>query len=268
MPERVLHSRLAAAVFAGVLIIGLVAASLLLRPPDESGCQAFAAPGNEVWLGLGQSNAANFTQDRGKAVAAVGAYDGRRCRTARDPLPGADGDGGSLWTPLAQAWVSERRAARVLITVTALSATSIADWQPGGELHRRALARIDALARRGLTVTRILWVQGEADAILGTAGADYERRLRAALEPLHRASGAPVYIARVGRCGDAFSPAVRAAQDSMIASRNWARPGPDLDLIGPADRHERCHFARSGQRRAVALWLDALRGNQDLRPTP
>jgi hypothetical protein len=265
--RRLLHSRLAAALSAAVLVAGCAAALLLERARDEASCRPFAAPGTEVWLALGQSNAANYALDRIEAGAGVGAFDRRRCIAARDPLPGGNGRGGSLWTPLAQAWVSERRARRVLIAVTARSATSIAEWQPGGALHRRALRTIEALAGRGLPVARILWVQGEADAVLGTQGPDYERGLAAALEPLHEASAAPVYIARVGRCGDAFSSAVRAAQDSLVAARDWARPGPDLDRIGPAERYERCHFARAGQRRAVALWLEALRGNPDLRPT-
>ena len=266
VPMPISRSRVAAAAIAALLLAGCLAAWLIARARDAASCRPFAAPGTEIWLALGQSNAANFAQDRSDGGPGVGAFDGRGCAPARDPLPGADGDGGSLWTPLARAWVLERRAPRVLIAATAQSATSVAEWQPGQRLHRRALATIEALSKRGLRVTRILWVQGEADAILETPGGVYERRLAAALEPLHRASGAPVHIARVGRCGDAFSPAVRAAQDGIVASRDWARAGPDLDRIGPEERHERCHFARSGQRRAVALWLEALRGNRDLRP--
>ncbi|HEY0014355.1 MAG TPA: sialate O-acetylesterase [Allosphingosinicella sp.] len=256
-----------AAAFAAILCLVAAAGALLWlsRASEAASCRPFAAPGTEVWLALGQSNAGNHAQRRSEAGPDVAAFDGARCVAARDPLPGADGSGGSLWMPLAQRWVGEGRAPRVLVAVVAKGATPVAEWQPGEPLHRRALAAVAALQRRGIRVTRILWVQGEADAIYGTAGETYARNLVAALQPLHAATGAPAWIAQAGRCGQAFSPAVRAAQAHVAAAHPWTRPGPDLDAIGAADRFERCHFAASGQARAVALWRDALIGNADLR---
>ena len=238
---------------------GIGAAWVAAERSATASCREFALPDTEVWLALGQSNAANHAELRYSAGPQVGAFDGRACLAARDPLPGGDGSGGSLWTPLAQVWVSERRAKRVLVAVTAQAATPIADWAPGSHLHRRALQTIDALERRGLRVTRILWIQGEADAILGTNGDLYGRGLSAALEPLHRRSGAPIFLPLVSRCGDAASPAIRAAQERVIADHGWALPGPDLDQVGPEQRYERCHLNRSGQVEAVALWRAALR---------
>ena len=253
--------------FAAILLLAAAGGALLwlARSRDAASCRAFAAPGSEVWLALGQSNAGNHAERRSKAGPRVAAFDGTRCVAAHDPLPGGDGTGGSLWTPLATAWVREGRAPRVLVSVVAKAATPIAEWQPGEPLHRRALATIASLERRGLRVTRILWAQGEADAILGTGGEVYAVELVSTLQPLHAATGAPAWVARIGRCGDAFSPAVRDAQARVAATLPWARPGPELDLIGPADRFERCHFAAAGQARAVALWRDALIGNRGLR---
>jgi hypothetical protein len=257
--------RIAALAALLLLIAAGAALTMVGRARDLASCEAFAAPGTEVWLVLGQSNAANHAERRIEAGASVAAFDGRRCRRARDPLPGGDGEGGSLWTPLAETWVREGRASRVLIAVSAQSATAIAEWQPGGRLHRRALETVAALRSHRLRVTRILWLQGEADAILGTSGPAYAQALVATLEPLHRASGAPVHVALAARCGDAFSPAVREAQARVAHLFDWARPGPDLDAIGPGERFERCHFARPGQARAVALWKQALAANPDLR---
>ena len=215
-----------------------------------------------MWLALGQSNAANHAEVRQSAGTEVAAFDGRGCIAAGDPLPGGDGSAGSLWTPLAQAWVRQGGSERVLIAVTAKSATSVAEWVPGEPLHRRAERTIEALQRRGLRVSRILWIQGEADAILATPGLSYRKALERALAPLHRRSGAPVWIARASRCGEASSAAVRAAQERLIEARSWAVPGPDLDLIGPEERYQRCHFARQGQERAVKLWLASLKGTR------
>ena len=168
------------------------------------------------------------------------------------------GAGGSIWPPLAEAWVGRGRASRVVVAMVAEESTSVAQWQPGRALHRRALRTIEVLRERGLPVGRILWIQGEADAIVGTGEADYAQGLASALAPLYQASGAPVWIALASRCGDAASPAVRAAQAAAPARHGWARAGPDLDRIAAEGRYERCHFSRVGQARAAGLWLDSL----------
>jgi hypothetical protein len=247
-------------VAALLVALALLAGWMVAERRAAVSCRPFASPGTEVWLVLGQSNAANFAEVRHRAGAAVGAFNGSGCVEAADPLPGADGTAGTLWVPLAQAWVEEKRASRVLIAATAQSATSVEQWTPGARLHRRALNRIVALERRGLQVTRILWIQGEADAILNTPVGAYSEALKATLEPLYQRTGAPVFIALASRCGDARSPAVRFAQERVIADERWALPGPDLDTIRDTQRFERCHFAREGQAQAVALWLRALRG--------
>ena len=256
-----MRGRGAAWLAAGALLAAAAAGGLvLLDRRNEASCRPFLAAGTEVWLALGQSNAANHAASRYVAGPRVAVLDGGACLPARDPLPGGDGEGGSLWAPLAQAWTGSGGSRRVLLGVTAKGATAVAEWQPGGTLHDRALAAADGLRRRGFRVTRILWVQGEADAILGTSGEAYGKALTAALQPLHERTGAPVYIAAVSRCGDASSPAVRAAQNRVVAAHAWALAGPDLDRIGPEQRHERCHFAPDGQAEAVRLWLAALRG--------
>lgn len=262
------HHRKSLAAAAALLLLAVLGAlHVLQRARDQESCLPFAAPGTEVWFALGQSNAGNHAEQRHTAGPEVTAFDGRRCSPAADPLPGADGDNGSLWTPLAALWVREGRAPRVLIAVVSQESTGIERWQPGGKLHRRALRTAAALQARGLSVTRILWLQGESDSIDGTGGDAYARALAATLEPLHRATGAPVYVAQTGRCGDAFSPAIRNAQARVAASLPWAHPGPDLDTIHPDGRFERCHFDRHGQRQAVILWRDALAANPDLTST-
>jgi hypothetical protein len=257
--ERSTTGRRAAALAAALCLAAAAAALLWIsKARNAAACRPFAAPGAEVWLALGQSNAGNHAERRSAAGPEVAAFDGATCVAARDPLPGGDGDGGSLWTPLAGRWVREGRAPRVLVALVSQEATAISEWQPGKPLHRRALAAVAALERRGLKVTRILWVQGEADAINGTGEEAYADGFAAALRPLNAATGAPAWIARTGRCGDAFSPAVRDAQARVAAGFTWTRLGPDLDSIGDDGRFERCHFAATGQARAVQLWHAAL----------
>lgn len=245
---------------AALLAIGaLVGAWIVSERQAAVSCRPFASPRTEIWLALGQSNAANHAEVRYSAGPRVAAFNGHACLDADDPLPGGDGSGGSIWGLLAQAWVAEGRAERVLIAMSAQSSTSVAEWRPGSLLHRRATDMVEALEGRGLKVSRILWVQGEADVILGTDSDTYREGLTATLEPLHRQTGAPVFVALVGHCGDAASPAIRSAQARLIGDRDWAVPGPDLDRIGPEQRYQRCHFARRGHGHAVALWLAALK---------
>jgi hypothetical protein len=225
--------RLIAALTLAAALLALAALALLLETSARRSCAPFQAPGTEVWLALGQSNAGNHAEIGMEAGPQVSAFEEGRCLAARDPLPGSDGDGGSVWTPLAELWARSGKSERVLVAVTAKAATSIAEWQPGGSLNDRAQGTIAALQRRDLKVSRILWLQGEADAIAGTSETDYAEGLAAALEPLSRAAAAPVFIATVGRCGNDISPAVRAAQARVVAASDWALPGPDLDLHHP-----------------------------------
>ncbi|HEX8365360.1 MAG TPA: sialate O-acetylesterase [Allosphingosinicella sp.] len=243
---------------AAALLTAAFAALIAVRARDDASCRVLAGPRTEVWLVLGQSNAANHAERRTQAGPRVAAFDGRRCDAARDPLPGGTGAGGSLWPPLAEAWVRRGHASRVVVAMVAEESTPVAQWQPGRALHRRALRTIEKLRERRLPVDRILWIQGEADAIVGTGEADYAQGLASALAPLHQASGAPVWIALASRCGDAASSAVRAAQTAAPVRHGWARAGPDLDRIASAGRYERCHFSRHGQAGAVRLWLDTL----------
>lgn len=224
----------------------------------RASCAPWREPGTEVWLAIGQSNAANSGAERFTGREGVGTFDGTSCRAAADPLPGASSEGGSIWVPLANRWVADGRAARVLIVSRAKGATHVAEWLPGTRLFARVVRTVEGLRRQKLKVTRVLWHQGEADAISGTSEDAYRRDLTRLLDAL-RAIGieAPVHVALVGRCGQDFSPAVRAAQAALVRD-GGARPGPDTDVIGMEQRHQRCHFDGAGQRRAAALWFEAL----------
>lgn len=224
----------------------------------QASCAPWREAGTEVWLALGQSNAANSGAERFAGRDGVGTFDGTGCEPAADPLPGASGDGGSVWIPLANRWAADGRAARVLIVSRAEGATHVAEWLPGTKLFARVARTTEGLRRQGLRVTRLLWHQGEADAVTGTSGESYERDLKKVIAGL-RAIGidAPVHVAVAGRCREFHSDAVRAAQAAVVRA-GIAKRGPDTDVIGMDQRHERCHFDATGQRRAAALWFEAL----------
>jgi Carbohydrate esterase, sialic acid-specific acetylesterase len=237
-----------------ILLAGVAAAGFDIWALRAS-CASLRAPGTEVWLALGQSNAANSAEVRHRGWPGVWTFDGRRCVAAADPLPGASGTAGSLWVPLANRVVADGGAPAVLIVSRAEGATAVTQWLPGGVLFGRALAAIAGLERAGLRVSRVLWQQGEADAIMGTPADVYADRLRRVTGALHRATGAPVHIAVSGWCGDVYAPDIRAAQRAL-ADAAAMRGGPDTDIV--SGRRERCHFDAAGQMQAAGLWRKAL----------
>ncbi len=239
----------------GLISCGLLAACA----PGDDGCAPFRASGSEVWLALGQSNAGNSATLKSMGRPGVMVFDGRRCLPAADPLPGSRATGGSVWTPLANRWRDEGRAPRILIVMRAEGATHVADWAPGGRLHWRVRNAVDALQARGLRPTRVLWHQGEADAITDTDGSAYLASLLALIDSIRqRGVDAPFHVSRVAKCDDAFSPDIRMAQMRATWLRPAVYPGPDTDVIPPQARHEKCHFADEGLRQAVDLWHAAL----------
>jgi Carbohydrate esterase, sialic acid-specific acetylesterase len=236
-------------VLAGVAVAGFEIWAL------RASCASLRVPGSEVWLALGQSNAANSAEVRYRGAPGVWAFDGRRCVAASDPLRGASGTAGSLWVPLANRVVADGGASAVLIVSRAEGTTAIIDWLPGGTLFGRAVAAVAGVERAGLRVSRVLWQQGEADAIIGTSAKSYAERLGQVTGALHRITGAPVHVAVSGWCGDYYAPDVRAAQRAA-ARRVSVRAGPDTDLV--AGRRELCHFDAAGQIEAAGLWRKAL----------
>lgn len=238
-----------------LLILAGVAVAAIETMAMRDSCGAFRQPGSEVWLALGQSNAANSARVRYRGTPGVMTFDGRRCLPAVDPLPGASGGDGSVWTALANDVVANGHAARVLVVSRAEGSTAIADWLPGAALFGRVTATIAGLDRAGLRVDRVFWQQGEADAILSTPGPLYAERLRRVTEAVHRATGAPVIVAVSGWCGDVYAADIRAAQIAA-AGWPWVRPGPETDLV--EGRWQRCHFDAEGQQQAVVLWRKAL----------
>lgn len=240
-----------------IISLALLAGLAWWLRPDPA-CAIFQTPGSEVWLTIGQSNAANHGEHRFAGARGVFAFDGRSCLPARDPLPGASGTGGSVWIPLAARWIAEGRASRVLIVSRAEQSTTIAQWQPGGALFGRVVAAAAGLERSGLRVSRVLWSHGESDAHFGTSGARYAAgldRLAAALR--RQGVSVPMNVAVSSVCGPSRSPAIRAEQ-LAAGGRVGLITGPDLDLIPPTERYERCHFRETGQISAARLWAAAL----------
>jgi hypothetical protein len=214
-----------------------------------------------VALVFGQSNAGNSGETLGKEHPGVYELHRGRLYQARDPLLGAEGDGGSVWIRLAATAVDSGEFGAVVLVPFAFGTSEIARWAPGGSLHDALLARIAQAQASGLRFTHLLWHQGEADAQRDTAGAAYRESFLAMLAAIRRLGvDAPIYVAATSRCGKVRgSEAVRGAQTGLIDPPAGILPGPDTDTLGFADRYDGCHFSTEGLEKAASLWWDAIR---------
>jgi len=214
-----------------------------------------------VALIFGQSNSANFGESPRQAGPNVYNLAHRVLYVAQDPLLGAAGDGGSVWTRLGDEIIGAKLYDAVVFIPIGVDNTHLARWTPGGDLHPRILDAIDDAQAAGLRITHLLWHQGESDNALRTTRMQYRAMLLDMITSI-RAHGvtAPMYVSIASRCGDAAPNAdIQAAQRDVISLTDGIYPGPDTDSLGPAFRQpDRCHFSDQGLEQFAALWLEAL----------
>jgi peptidoglycan/LPS O-acetylase OafA/YrhL len=233
------------------------------RSPISS-CQAIAGGHPLVLLALGQSNAGNHGEpdERSPEVTVI---DDGGCLRTRAPLPGATGDGGSIWPRLANELERQYPGRRALIAVLAVDSTEVLAWSQPGPLQDRLRRKVSSLAAEGLLPNAVLWQQGEMDAQAGTSAEDYIIRFTALLKAL-RGMGvdAPVFVAQSTYCrGDGFG-VVRRAQQRLLDRTPGLAVGAQTDTLMGAARWDECHFSEAGLQAAAALWASALSSAPEL----
>jgi hypothetical protein len=213
-----------------------------------------------IALVFGQSNAGNSGETLGQPRAGVYEFYKGRIYDARDPLLGAEGNGGSVWLRLGALAIDRGAFDSVVLVPFAVGATEITRWAPGGSLHGMLLSIVDRARDSGLEFTHLLWYLGEADAMRGTSAEAYQEHFRALLTTM-RARGikAPVYVARASRCARARpNEEIRRAQSALLDHAAGVFAGPDTDTLGLSERYDGCHFSTEGLERAAELWLQAI----------
>jgi hypothetical protein len=228
---------------------------------SEVDCGQFVRAGSAILLTLGQSNAANESEpgfQPGAGVYNFNFFDGK-CYVARDPLLGATGAEGSVWSRLGDELVRSGRFERVLIAPIAVGGSRVRAWTPSGAHFSRIIAVQKALASRGLAATHVLWHQGESDA-RWTTQQQYLDMFGQMLDGM-RGEGvdAPVYVAVASACGHGGSDAVRAAQREIPNRFANTHPGPNTDEIDRLRwRRDGCHFSAEGLELHAKAWAEAL----------
>jgi len=218
--------------------------------------------GRKVMIAVvfGQSNASNVGETKRRSHERVlNFFEGKLFR-AEDPLLGGDDVRGSVWTRLGDLLIEGKHYDKVVLIPVAVSGSAIARWQPGGDIHPVLMKRLEEARRSGLTVTHLLWHQGETDAERHTPKSNYQQSFNAMLSSLRREGvTAPIYLSVATRCGrQRPDPIVQRAQIELVDPKQGIYSGPNTDTLGFEYRYDGCHFADAGLDAAARLWLEAL----------
>ncbi|HEX2852740.1 MAG TPA: sialate O-acetylesterase [Opitutaceae bacterium] len=243
--------------------LGRLRAELNRRPsPTTATLQSIASIPPERRLVLvvaGQSNAANYGATRAMAGASVYAFSNGQLFEAVDPLPGGDGDGGSIWTRLGARLAMAGDYDAVIFAVVAQGSSTAQDWAPHGRHHFLLVDTLHQLARANLRPDFILWQQGETEAGQAAApGRDYLLSLEAVQ------AGARAVFPDISLVVAQASYIRGAPRNEQVRLAQLALPagmvaGPDLDQLGSAYRGDGIHFNEAGLAQAAELWHAALR---------
>lgn len=208
---------------------------------------------------FGQSNSANHGGERYTSKdQKVLNYFGDKFYVAADPLLGATGLSGSVWTNLGNKIVANNLADNVVLIPAGVGSSSVKEWQDGGRLNKMLRERLKDAKEKNLNVSYFLWHQGEADKALDpkqyTDGLNNVIDLTKSYFPESK-----FFVAKASRCGTvASSTQLLKAQESM-ARREGVYIGPNTDKIDLEDRYDDCHFSGRGLEAHAEGWIEALK---------
>ncbi|NKL80628.1 sialate O-acetylesterase [Rhizobium leguminosarum] len=227
-----------------------------------------------VLLILGQSNAANYGGQRHRSnygARVVNAFD-KRCFIAASPLLGSTNTRGEFWTLLANNLIASGQNDNVILAPLAYSGSEVARWAAGGDFNPVLVDTVKKLQDSGYRITNVLWVQGEADLVIGTPAEAYQERFMSMVDTLRQHGvEAPVYISTASKCLEPSNGgfkehipdnAVVRAQLALSKSGHGIREGVNSDaLLDGDDRYDDCHFGATGGEKMSQAWLNLLRSD-------
>lgn len=221
------------------------------------------------FLVFGNGTAANRGMPLHSCAREVYSFDSfrLRCTRASDPLAGATGNNGSIWSRLGDGLIEQGLAQRVLFVPLAFAGSQITDWIPGGSRHDRlalALSRLrKELVSPILAFSAVLWQPGGAPDLSSRA---YQLHCHDIIADL-RANGifAPVFGAV------ANETKVRDASEYIIpadpATGTFAGPNLDTIRFGPG-ASKLDDGVMTNVDRAAELWLSLLSAHSSLLMRP
>jgi hypothetical protein len=238
---------------------------LVFYPGKHETARPEIGPRTMVAFVFGQSNSANHGNEKFAVTdRRVSNFWNGRYFLAEDPLLGATGTGGSVWTRTAHRLIERKVFDSAVLIAAGVASTPVAAWTEGGTLNAMLEQRLVSARNAGLEVTHFLWHQGESDnTAAGPAAYD------AAMQPIISLTRryfprSKFFVARATICGKGAIPNV----DLQAAQADLARlprvyVGPDTDAIGRDGRYDDCHFNGVGLDRHAAGWAIAIAAHPD-----
>jgi hypothetical protein len=230
---------------------------------EEVNCQAVLNGTTMVALSIGQSNAANLGESIMKAPEGVYNFHDGKCFKAVDPMLGASGTSGSVWTRLGKKLITEEHYDSVLFITISQSGSSVAQWTPDREFGQLLLDTINQVRNSGLEITHILWHQGEADNHLKRDKERYKSLFNEMVLSIRNTGvAAPIFVSIASKGKDfPASNEIQTAQHELVDQSLLVLRGPDTDQLGNEYRRDECHFNDKGLDVFAALWMEIILSN-------
>lgn len=220
---------------------------------------------------FGQSNASNFGGEKYSADGVFNYFDGK-FYAAADPLLGACGNRGSVWTLAAGKWIALGLADQVIVIPAGVDGKSVNAWKKGAQLRTLLEKRLQDAQTHKLPITHFLWHQGETDHPANpdrnkATLSEYTGVLSEIIELTKTYyPSAKFFVARATRSSILKpSPELQKAQ-SGLTKMEHVFLGPNTDLIGNTDRYDDCHFSARGLEKHAQGWVDALKSPRKTDP--
>jgi Carbohydrate esterase, sialic acid-specific acetylesterase len=227
---------------------------------QEIPCSALGMRNTMVALTFGQSNSANYGETRYTPARSVYNFYEGKCYKAADPLLGATGDKGSVWTRLGDMLIDNGLYSHVIFVTIGAGGTSVSRWTTNGDLFQRIVKTKSQLDQQNLQLTHLLWHQGESDGKIGTEKDDYKMMLVDMLDGIrHLGINAPLYLAIATRCEGPIRKDIHEAQLELVEERGDIVMGANTDTLSDMDdRYDFCHFSDTGLQKHAALWRQSI----------
>ncbi|MBL8690836.1 MAG: hypothetical protein JNL04_17160 [Rhodospirillaceae bacterium] len=174
-----------------------------------------------------------------------------------DPMIGADGVGGSIWSRLVTRLLDDEPDAEFVLANVSRCGSTVEGWGRSGTFCLEETCA--DLAESGIRPAQVLWQQGESDTARGTSRNEYVAGVMALRDRLRRSGvDAPIFLALSTRWRGQVSQEIRGAIQDLVTMRTDFRLGPDTDALGDDYRSDGTHLSAEGQDAAAALWQEAL----------
>ena len=224
------------------------------------------SPNTMIALAIGQSNAASTSNQTYTTKNAVFSYYKGSLYKAMEPLLGSGGDGGCVWTILADKLIDSGLYQKVILIPIAVGSTRIEDWTVGKE-SKKLNEVLDDLNSKGIKLTHIFWHQGESNT--GDDKNNYKANLKLLLRNIRKHNQpAPFYCSvatynfYVNNAFNGVDTVLQNAQKEFVLENDNVISGPNTDsIIYAIDRYDSQHFSAIGNLKYADLWFKALKNS-------